>query len=514
MSEEELAVDQQDELGEPETELSDEEKAMAKLKEAITVEREDIGPLRLKLTVTVPRDAISERSGDQFAELKREALIPGFRKGHAPLRLVEKRFGADVGEQLATELVSQGYLAAVEKENLKPLGDPLFLVKVSEERSGDGKRSDKVETEKLLNLQKALDHIKLPDEGPMTFACEMELKPEFELPELDKIPVERPVLTVTDTDVDNEIKRLRTVRGTLRPVESGQIERDDHLYANVKVSVDDTVLASEDNVELAARDVRVFGVPLIGLGDTLAGYKAGDRVEFSATIPDDHENVDARGKTGNFEFTILEIKRLELAPLDANLLESLGYESEEDLREMIRSSLDVELENDARGAMRKQVGRYLLDNTRLEIPSGLSQRQVERFLSRRRVSMLQAGVPQQEIDKTIDELRATAEEQVVRDLKLFFILEKIADERDIDVSEERLNTAISSIARRSNRRFDRVRDELAKSDAMTTLYLQLREMSVLDTLLLDAEIKDAAPPKKAKKKTAKRTTKKRTKKTE
>ncbi len=233
MSDEDVAVDQDndveasgeapsdDESAEAQTdeesaeELSEEEQAMAKLKEAIVVEREEIGALRLKLTVSVPQDTLDERRGDQFAELKRDAMVPGFRKGHAPLALVEKRFASDVGEQLKTQLVSSGYLAAVEKEDLKPLGDPLFWVKVTEERIGEDEKPRKVETEKLLPIDEAIDNITLPKEGPLTFSCELELKPEFELPELTKIPVKRPLISIDDDDVEEQLQKEASLQGNV-----------------------------------------------------------------------------------------------------------------------------------------------------------------------------------------------------------------------------------------------------------------------------------------------------------
>ena len=121
MTDEELAVEQEADAEVEQEELSEDQKLMAELKEAVSVKKEDLGGLRLKLTVTVPRDMIEGRMSKEFAELKREAAIPGFRKGHAPLKLVEKRFATDVGQQLKSQLLGSGYLAAVEKEEIKPL---------------------------------------------------------------------------------------------------------------------------------------------------------------------------------------------------------------------------------------------------------------------------------------------------------------------------------------------------------------------------------------------------------
>lgn len=501
MSDEDVAVDQKDNAAEqgdeqPQEKLSDEEQEMAKLKEAITVEREEIGPLRLKLTVTVPQDTLDERRGEQFAELKRDAEVPGFRKGHAPLRLIEKRFALDVGEQLKSQLIGKGYLAAVEKEALKPLGNPLFWVKIKEERVGEDDKPHKVETEKLAPIDMAIDQLSLPKEGPLTFSCELELQPEFELPELKKIPIKRPVVSVDDDDVEEEVKRMCMMGGTFQPVETGTIKLDDLLYADMKMTVDGEVIASEENCAVAARDQRVMEVPLVGFGDAVIGEKLDTQVVLEAQVPDDYENITIRGKTARFEFAIREVKRLELPPLDDEFLATVGFDSEKEFRDMLRSSLESRLDATIKEAMREQVGQYLIDQTKLEIPEGVSQRQSDRSIARRRIAMYQAGVPEAEIEKHVDGLRAKAHEQAVRDLKLFFILERIAEDRDIVVAEEQINGAIAHIARQTNKRFDRVRDELSKGGGLTALYMQLRDQQVLEALLEDAEVTETEGPKK------------------
>ncbi len=515
MSDEELAVQEQDS---DEKQPTEEEQQMAKLKEAISVDKEEIGSLRLKLTVTVPKETVEERMGEQFAELKRDASIPGFRKGHAPMALVEKRFASDVGEQLKSQLLSSAYLAAVEKEDLKPLGDPLIWTKIKGAKEGDA------EAQKLLPLEEALDHFKLPRDQALTFSCEMELRPEFELPELEKIPVEKPKLSVSADDVEQTMKNMRMSRGTFEPVEKGGVKEDDMLIVHAKLAVGDSVLLEEENYDIAARDIFIKGVRLEGLGAAVKGKKTGDTATLDATVPDDHDNTDLRGKTANFECTIKEIKRLSLPPMDEAFLSNFGVESEKELRDTIRGNLEARLDESVNERMREQVGNYLVENTKLEIPEGLSQRQTERSVARRMIEMYQMGLPQPEIEKAADEMRVSAADQTVRDLKLFFVLEKIAEERDIQVGEEEINGAIAMMARQANMRFDRMRDELSKDNRLMTLYLQIRDKRILTQLLEEAEITETEGPKKtpakkaekkeepkaAAKKTAKKTTAKKT----
>ncbi|MEK6675777.1 MAG: trigger factor [Planctomycetota bacterium] len=502
MSPEDLAIDQtteaEDVHHEPveDQEQSKEEREKERLKEAIVVQKEEIGPLRLKLTITIPEDLVNERRNDQFQELRKEALIPGFRRGHAPIRLVERRFATDVGEDIKTKLIGSGYLAAVEKEGLEPLGDPLFHVLVKDDRAAEGRSpGSSGSTEKLLALDKALHVLELPKEGPLTYSCEVELRPKFELPELAGIPVKRPKVEVTDRDVDIEIKRMSMMRGTFQPVENGPVEKDDLLYVDWTVSVDGQAVASKENDDLAARDMRIHGIPLKGLAEALVGKSVGDRPTFEAPVPDDHDNLAIRGKSARFEFTVREIKRLQLPPMDQAFVEEQGFENEQELRDYIRDEMTIGVRNMVQDGMRSQVVTYLLENTHLDVPQGLSQRQTDRLISRRIIEMMEAKVPQAEIAKSVDEMRMAAKEQAVRDLKSIFILEKIAEVREIDVTEMELNDAIALIAARSRQRFDRVRDELSKGDGLASLYLRIRDRKALDALIEEGNIEETEGPK-------------------
>lgn len=493
MADEEL-LDQETEAEGGEEELSEDQKLMAELKEAVEVKKEDLGGLRLKLTVTVPRETIEGRMTKEIAELKREAAIPGFRKGHAPLKLVEKRFATDVGQQLKSQLLGSGYLAAVEKEEIKPLGDPLIWCKVKEERIGDDGKPRNVEVDKLLPLDRALDHLNLGKDGPLTFSCEMEVKPEFEIPELKGIPVKRPTMSVTEKDIDEAITRLRYREATFEPVEKGGVELNDMLYVDLKVTVGGETLANEQNVDIAARPMRLHGIPLPELGKELSGKKIGDSLKIEAEVPADHEKTDLRGQKARFDITIHEIKRLSTPPVDAKFIEAMGFESEADLRGTFREQLEARLHRNIKELMLEQVADHLVKNVNLEIPAGLSQRQTDRTVARRMIDLMQRGVPEVEIRRQMDEMRTKAHDQTVRDLKLFFVLEKLAAERNIDIDEEELNAAISDIARQSGKRFDRVRDELSKGDGIAMLYLRLRDEKVLEEILKDAEVTEGEVP--------------------
>lgn len=485
------------------------------LKKAIDVKIADAGVLRRTLTVTVPRDCLTQEFDKEFDDLISDAVVPGFRKGRAPRRLVEKRYGREVGEQVQTRMLSNAYLAAIEKEDLKVLGDPLVWVHTG---AVDAKNEA---GEQLMEMTDALEHIKLPAEGDFTFRCEVEIKPDFELPTLEGIKIEKPVLTITDDDVSKEIDRFRARRGTWAPVDEGdKVEEDDLIVADLAVTIDGKELAKRENAQFAARPQMVEGAVVSDFGDKVKGSKVGDTVKFEADLPEDYEFEEHRGKKASFELKIHELKRIKLPPIDKAFLEAQGFDNEAEYRAFVQGRMDDALEGEIRRGQRDQVRKYLLDSTKLDLPEGLTSRQSARVASRRMTDLLRQGVPQSEIEKHADELKTSAKEQAAAELKLFFILEKVAEKFDVDVSEEELNSQIGQMAAMYGKRYDRMRDELSQNNGLVQMYLDLRDEKCVDKVLEDANIVEVTPDKasdggekkKATKKVAKKASKKTTKK--
>lgn len=471
------------------------ENIQEELKKVIEVSVEDAGVLRKKMTVSVPRESIDAEQDSQYKELISDAVIPGFRRGRAPKRLVEKRFGREVGEQVTTKIVSNAYMAAIDKEEIKVLGDPLMWVKITDKKSaGDDK-------ERLVDLATALRHMRLPDDGPFEFRCEVEVKPEFELPSLEGIAVEKPILQVTDDDVSIEVDRIRARRGNYVPVVDGVVEDDDLLICDLKVTSGGEQVKTAENIQVAARPQCVEGVTFEDFGKKIKGCKTGDKKVFTGEIPSDYERADLRGKKAEFEFTVNDIKRMQLPELDQAHIEAMGFGSEKEYRAWVKESMEGRLQQELKTGMRRQIAEHLLKSVKLELPERLSTRQTERTVMRRMVELRQKGVPQSEIDKHADELRTGAREHAVNELKLHFIMEQIAEKLEIEVAEEEINGQIAAIAQAYGRRFDRMRDELARDNGLESLYLQLRDDKCLDSILEKAKITEAeVKPKAAKKK--------------
>jgi trigger factor len=455
------------------------ERLQEELRKEVQVRVTEIGTLRRKLAVTVPAKVIADHLTRNFDELRQDAVVPGFRKGRAPLALVQKRFGSDVRDSLKTSVIGQSYVAAVEKEKLEVLGDPLFEV-ASEEGV------------KLISVDEALSHITLPEAADLRYVCEVEIKPVFELPKLTGIPVRTPKVEVTPADVETAIERQRKIRGRYEPVTDGAAsEAEDVLVADVTLSAGGKTVKTESGVQLGVRPARLDGIPVPDLGETLRGARPGDRRTAACDIPDDYERPDLRGQKGSFEFQIRELRRLVPMPLQ-DLASQVGAESEQQLREFVREDLEGERARMVRSARKEQVLDYLVEKTAIELPQALSAKQVDRAVVRRVIELQRMGIPDSEIEARIDQLRTSATKEAIRDLKLQFILEKTCDELGVTVTDEEVNTEISRIARRYHRRFDRVRDDLLRRGLLEQLAEQIRHDKCAENLLEDAQEAPAA----------------------
>ncbi len=434
---------------------------------------EDAGPATKKVSVEIPRERIDAKLAEQFKELRQQAAIPGFRPGHAPQKLIEKRFQSDVRDQVKRTLVSESYQQAVEKNSLQVLGEPDF----------DNP-----------------DAIELPENGAMTYSFQVEVQPEIKLPQLEGLKVKRPKIDVTDANVEQAMNNLREQQGALEPVENRGVQEKDYLTADVHVKADGKVISHQHDAQIVARAGRVAGIQVDDLDKQLKGLKAGEKRDIKVKAPDTHPNEEIKGKDVEIEVALKDIKKLELAEVNEEFLQGLGFEKEEDLKNALKEQLVERIQYDVQQAMREQVNNYLLTNVNIDLPTKLSERQTDRIVSRRAVDLMMRGMPRDQIESNLEKLRAGAAEEGARELKLFFILQKIANEQNVDVDESELNGRVAMLAAQRGRRPEKMKQEMSKDGTLANLYIQMREQKAVDKILAGAQVEEVDVPNEPEKK--------------
>jgi FKBP-type peptidyl-prolyl cis-trans isomerase (trigger factor) len=394
------------------TETEKTEEQQDQIKNTITIE--ETGPCKKKVIIEIPEEAIKKATEEQYETLRKDALVPGFRKGRAPRRLLEKRFGKETTEQIKLKLIADASDSAIKDSKLDTLRDPdidfekrplcsveldfqadldkstiseklreefeknkaplsknaAVSVKQSETEwlvTDEGKSYPIMKEQDKLNIYESID---LPAEGPLKFDFEVEVRPEFDLPQLEGIPVTRTKLEVTDEQIDREVEQLQKLSGMWTPRTDGAAEVDDQIIANAVLKVTDVEAEEKlDNINIHVRPNGFVGaVPVEKLDELLAGTKVGDTKKTSVEVPKTFFREEYRGKKVDIQITVNDIKYLKPAALDENFLKKLEVEDEKQLRERIQDSLQGRLEQQVRTEMTEQIYKYLLENTDFDLP--------------------------------------------------------------------------------------------------------------------------------------------------
>ncbi len=471
----------------------------------LTVDIEDLSPTQKKLSITVSGESVADQIGGALDTLSEEATIPGFRRGRAPRRLVERKFGSTVRSEAKSQIIATAFSEAIEEHKLRVVGDP--------------------------EPEEKLDELEVEPGTPLTFTVIVEVIPEFELPDFDKIEVMKPLIEPKDEDVDAQIERMGVNEGELESVDAAEpgdycigdgamVESGGEELLNVPGAV--IQVPTEDQ----APEGQILGIKVDDFSKQVGSPKEGDELTIKATGPEGHEREDIRGKDLTITFKVNQVQRIIPKSAD-ELVAALGMESEQQLREALMLRLNQKAMVDQQSAMRQQIADYLIDACEFEAPEKVTARQAERNLQRARMEMLYRGVDESEIEQRLADIRSGSGDRAARELKLFFILNKAAEELSVDVADEEILGRIAQMAAERGERPDKLRQEMVKHNQIGNLAAQIREHKTMDAVLAKASVKEvsveefnaarggessgsgSAPKKKTtKKKTKKKTAKK------
>ena len=429
-----------------------------------TVAVRDSGPWKKKVSVTVLRAEIDKELNRQYGELRWKAEIPGFRKGRAPRRLVEKRYGEDITNQAKLKLMGQAFKQIEDEQDFEVLGEVDF-------------DPEKVE---------------MPQEGDFTWEYEIEVKPEFELPHLEGVKIEKPLFEVTEERVAEAIMEIRRRRGETVEIVDEAVQEDDWVRGDVALKVEG--VAGEERLEdhsIRAAATALMGVMVEDMGEILGGAAIGQTRTCQATITDTHQKEEYRGKQAEFTIEIKGIRRLVPAELNEEFFQRLGVKDQAELRQYIEESLAQQAEKEIRRMMAQQVYKYLEEQMEFELPEGVAARHANRFLARQYYDLLQRGVARELIDENLEKLRASTSGEAKRQLKMSFIMEAVAEKLAINVTDMEVNGVVAQIAAQYGRRPERVREELVREGRLEDLKNQIRNERAVDRILEMAEVVDA-----------------------
>ena len=438
----------------------------------VEIKLSETAPCTKRISFCVPADAVDGRLDMAFASFAAEAALPGFRRGKAPRPLLEKRFGGAILAETRNQLMSEAYSKAIEDHKLRPIGDPRPVEGAAAPELGRGKA--------------------------FAFEVELEVAPEFELPDFAAIEVRKPTIEVTDAHVDGEILRQRYRWGTPSRIE-GPFERLDRMLgkAVVRLAGREGVYVENDKVlcvvpaEEDEGKGPLLGMMIDGLDAALLGRRTGDVVKVSSKGSESHEREELRGKDIEIEYHVAEAERI--APREIKeLAEMYGVESEEIFREQIKTALEQRRDGEQRAAMREQVAEQLVARIDFALPAKLSELQAVRALEQERMELLSRGIDAASVERRLAEIRSTSERAAKDRLKLFFIMARLAEHFGVGVTEQELNGRIAFMAAQQGARPEEMRRQIEKAGRMGEVVSVIRDAKVTDRIIAQAKVSDIA----------------------
>lgn len=428
----------------------------------------DAGPCLKKMHIEIPADAVAAKLKEGFAGLAQYASVPGFRAGRVPMRMIEAKFGKDVRNDAKQQLITQAYQKAVEEHKIKTLSDP----------SAEG-----------------LAALELQDGKSLSFELEVEVVPEFALPNLDGIAVKKPLYEATEKMITDELNKFAVQEGSLeeRPTsEPGDYltghavltsGKDKKEYYNLKGAVVQVPPTDKEGKGM------ILGILVDDFSKQLGLPKPGDKVTIKAKGPENHELEDLRGKDLTVTFEIERCDRIIPKPI-SELVTMLGYPDETLLRETVKGRLAQRMNIEQSVAMRRQIAEFLIENTKMELPAKATAAQTTRMIEQKRLELMYRGFEPQQIEEHLALIRSGSADAAVRELKLLFILNTAADNLNVQVTEQDMNARIVQMAMERNVRPDKMRDEIIRSGAAHGILRQIREHKAMDAILSKATISD------------------------
>ncbi|WP_145260652.1 trigger factor [Calycomorphotria hydatis] len=432
----------------------------------LSIDVSDIGPCLKHVRITVPRADIDNCYEEIIEELKDTAQVPGFRSGHAPKELVQRRYKDELDAQVKQKVLFDSLEQMSEEQDFEPINEP--------------------------DLDVA--SLEIPEEGDFEYEFDVEVRPEFKLPDFTGIEIEEYSTEVSDEQIDGAIERYISRHGQLVPHE-GKAEAGDYVTLSAKFLRDGKEINDIDEFTARLRPVLRFrDAELTDFDKLFEGEEIDAVKEVELKVSPEAEKIELRGETVTAKFTLLDLKRLELPELNDDLLEKMGVESEDELRKNIRDSFERQAMYQQRQHTRDQVMNQLAESANWDLPEKLVTRQTENAMRREMLEMQQAGYSPAEIHARENELRQNAISETRDALKQHFILDRIAEENEIIVGDEEIEQEMMLMALQSGESPRRVRAKLQKNGMIENLAAQLRERKAVDWLIGKAKMKSVPAP--------------------
>ncbi|MFC1998426.1 trigger factor [Chloroflexota bacterium] len=376
---------------------------------------EKIPDSQVELSVELEAEEIEEYMAKAYKRLVNKVNIPGFRKGKVPRKMLEQYAGRGAFlEDIVNNDLSAIYTKAIDGQDIEAIDQP---------------------------------QIEISQIDPITFKATIPVRPTIELGDYKQIRMEIDTSEVTGEQVNGVIEQLRNAQAAWEPVDR-ETKWDDMLTVDVEASTEGQELGKEE-----ARQYQLLPesqVPAPGFAEQLVAMKKGDGKSFTLSVPDEYGNQVFAGKEISFKVLVSEIKEKHLPDLNDDFAKIVGSESIDKLNESIEADLKTRAEYQAKAELEEKIVDAIVEQSQLEYPPILKEREIDSMVEMQRNQLLQAQVQLDDylkhINKTEQDLRNDLEPSAEKKVKGALVLSKVAEADNIEVSDEEVEQELERMA--------------------------------------------------------------------
>ena len=408
------------------------------------------------ITVHVDSDRVKEVEKKVFTRIKNNARVDGYRKGKVPENIIENMYKTTIKDEILKEIVPETYSAVMKELKLHIVTQPML-----EEIKFEGK-----------------------DDSEVSYKIAVELNPEFEIKDYKAIKVNNKELKeITEKDVEREINRVRQYRGNLKDTAKDTVEDKDYVTISMAGFVDNSAVAemTDENYLVQVGS----GMIIKDLEEGLRGMKVGQEKDINVVFPKDYHNKKYASKPALFKVKVKQIKVLEMPEANDDFAKSLGpdYDTLDKLKAAIKDELKKQADADIKNSSINQIIKELVEKNVFEIPQGLVDDEVENIIHRYTENLKQQGMTIEKLGVKLDDLRATSRKQAEENIRLIYLLRRIAEKEKIEVSDMDVETEILKIAENTKQNGEALIKQSKAKGSWDALKAKLIEDKVFEFML-------------------------------
>jgi len=418
------------------------------------------------LDIEVPAEDVERAYGAVARAFARRAAMPGFRRGHVPEHLVAQRFAGEIREEVLERLLPAAISSAIEEKKLVILGAP------------------------------RIENLEWSQPGPIRFSALLDLKPAIDPGEYRGIPVEDLSTEASEEEVTGVLDRIRQSHAEFHPIEGRPAAASDYAVADVAGRFVEILQPGQN--PRTFRDEKItleIGHPdsMPEINEALTGALPGETRSFRKSFGDEFPNENFRGKTVDYEVTLVALKEKQLPPLDDEFTRAVAQvESAEALREKVRANLREEKEASRRRKFRHDILGAILSKTKVPAPEVLVQSELNASLRDYARYLAANGIETKEVDW--DKVKEDARPGAERRVREYLALDAVAVREEIAITDTELEAEIKRAAARRGVETSELRERLAKNDGLEALRDEMRLSRTLDLLISSARVLPSMKP--------------------